>query len=143
MNRPFGKSLPLLLAILSTCSYGQEVTAQGRLWPVNYGYTPMRRSPPIRGYIVLTSGDTLQGYLKVSAFYDFYPILGTGTGKVQDIYFSDIRSVRIYMNGPDDYSYQGLLIMLTWGTGTFSGGWMEKRRRWRSMTTCYMRECTI
>jgi hypothetical protein len=100
MNRLFGKSLPLLLAILSTCSYGQEVTAQGRPWPVNYGYTPMRRSPPLKGFIVLTSGDTLKGYLKVFAFHDFYPILDTGTNQVQDIYFPDIASMRIYNSAP-------------------------------------------
>ena len=86
MNRLFGKSLPLLLAILSTCPYGQEVTAQGRSWPVNYGYTPMRRSPPLKGFIVLTNGDTLNGYIKVFAFYDYYPILDTETNRVQDIY---------------------------------------------------------
>ena len=102
MNRLFVKPLPLLLAILSTCSYGQEVTAQGRPWPVNYGYTPMRRSPPLKGFIVLTSGDTLKGYLKVFAFHDFYPILDTGTNQVQDIYFPDIASMRIY-GGPQGY----------------------------------------
>jgi len=89
-----------LLAIPSTCSYGQKVTAQGRSWPVNYGYTPMRRSPPLKGFIVLHSGDTLKGYIKVFAFHDYYPILDTGTNKVQDIYFSDIGSMRIYNNGP-------------------------------------------
>jgi hypothetical protein len=119
MNRLFGKSLPLLLAILSTCYYGQEVTAQKRPWPVNYGYTPMRRSPPIRGYIVLTSGDTLKGYLKVFAFHDFYPILDTGTNKVQDIYFSDIGSMRIYSNSPYDYSFKGYIDYVNLGDNHF------------------------
>jgi hypothetical protein len=100
MNRLFGKSLPLLLAILSTCSYGQEVTAQGRSWPINYGYTPMRRSPPLKGYLVLTSGDTLEGYIKVFAFYAFYPILDTGTNRVQNIFFQNIASMRIYDSTP-------------------------------------------
>ena len=119
MNRLFGKSLPLLLAILSTCSFGQEVTAQGRSWPVNYGYTPMRRSPPIRGYIVLTNGDTLNGYIKVFAFYAFYPILDTGTGKVQDIYFSDIGSMRVYFNSPYDYSFKGYTDYVNFGDRHF------------------------
>jgi hypothetical protein len=93
MNRLFGKSLPFLLAILSTCSYGHEVTAQGRSWPVNYGYTPMRRSPPLKGFIVLTNGDTLKGYIKVFAFYDYYPIPDTETNRVQDIYFPMVFNV--------------------------------------------------
>jgi hypothetical protein len=119
MNRLFGKSLPLLLAILSTCSYGQEVSAQGRSWPVNYGYTPMRRSPPLKGFIVLHSGDTLKGYIKVFAFYDFYPILDTGTNKVQDVYFSDIGSMRIYNNGPDDYRFKGYTDYVNFGDRHF------------------------
>jgi hypothetical protein len=124
MNRLFGKSLPFLLAILSTCSYGQEVTAQGRSWPVNYGYTPMGRSPPLKGFIVLTNGDTLKGYIKVFAFYDYYPIPDTETNRVQDIYFPNIGSMRIYNNGPYDNGPQGYIDYVNLGTSTFSGGWI-------------------
>ena len=119
MNRLFGKSLPLLLAILSTCSYGQEVTAQRRPWPINYGYTPMRRSSPLKGFIVLTNGDTLKGYIKVFAFYAYYPILDTGTNKVQDIYFSDIGSMRVYFNSPYNNGPQGYIDYVNLGDRHF------------------------
>ena len=99
--------------------FGLTVPAQGRTWPINYGYTPMRRSTPIRGYIVLTNGDTLNGYIKVFAFYGYYPILDTVTDKVQDIYFSDIRSMRIYNNSPYDYSFKGYIDYVNFGDKNF------------------------
>jgi hypothetical protein len=60
-------SIKCWLMTLLLVLFGLTVPAQGRPWPVNYGYTPMRRSRPIRGYIVSTNGDTLNGYIKVSA----------------------------------------------------------------------------
>jgi hypothetical protein len=79
----------------------------------------MRRSPPIRGYIVLSNGDTLNGYIKVFAFFDYYPILDTATNKVQDIFFSDIGSMRIYFNSPFDYSFKGYTDYVNFGDRHF------------------------
>jgi hypothetical protein len=112
-------SIKFFLMTLLLVLFGLIVPAQGRPWPINYGYTPMRRSPPIRGYIVLTNGDTLKGYLKVFAFYDYYPILDTGTNKVQDIYFSDIGSMRIYFNSPFEYSFKGYTDYVNFGDRHF------------------------
>lgn len=89
--------------------FGVTVPAQGRPWPIKYGYRPMRRSPPIRGYIVLTNGDTLNGYIKIFAFYNYYPILDTAINKVKDIDWSNIRSMHIYGNDPYDYSFKGYI----------------------------------
>lgn len=113
--------------ILLLVLFRLTVPAQGRPWPVNYGYTPMQRSPPLRGFIVLTNVDTLkgyyvdtlQGYIKVFAFFPYYPFLDTATNKVQDIYFTDIRSMRIYYNSPDDYSFKGYTDFVNLGDKNF------------------------
>jgi hypothetical protein len=107
------------LMILLLVLFRLTVPAQGRPWPVNYGNTPMQGSHPIRGFMVLTNGDTLKGYIKVFAFFDYYPILDTGTNKVQDIYFSDIESMRIYNNSPDDYSFKGYTDYVNFGDRHF------------------------
>jgi len=74
---------------------------------------------PLKGFIVLHSGDTLKGYIKVFAFHDYYPILDTGTNKVQDIYFSDIGSMRIYNNGPYNNGPQGYTDYVNFGDRHF------------------------
>lgn len=93
-------TLKFCLMIFPLILFRQTLPAQGRPWPVRYGYTPMQRSAPMRGFIVLTNGDTLQGYIKVFAFYGYYPILDTATDKVRNIDFSNIRSMHIYNMGP-------------------------------------------
>ena len=112
-------TLKSCLLILLLVLFRLTVPAQGVPWPVKYGNMPMRRSPPLKGFIVLTSGDTLKGYIKVFAFYAFYPILDTATNKVQDIYFPSIGSMRLYSHSPDDYSFKGYTDYVNLGNKDF------------------------
>ena len=74
----------------------------------------LQKSPP--GWRVLKNGDEIG---RRTGDWGSYPILDTGTNKVQDIYFSDIGSVRIYMIGPDYYSYQGYIDYVNLGDRHF------------------------
>jgi hypothetical protein len=104
MNRLYGISLAFLFAILSTRSYGQEVTAQGIVWPNHphgRGVKGGGRPPIKEGFIVLAQGDTLKGSIMVPAINpDAYPILVTGTKRVREIVLPDIASMRIYDDKP-------------------------------------------
>jgi hypothetical protein len=88
---------PLFLLILfSTCLRAQESK-----WPIHYTSQLNNRAPIGQGLIVLRNNDTLKGFIKLLPFTYSYPILDTGTNKVQDISINDISLMRVYAHSPD------------------------------------------
>jgi hypothetical protein len=94
----FSKTHKLLffLILFSTCIWAQE-----RKWPVQYGNRLNNSAPIWEGLIVLKNNDTLKGFIKLLLFTSAYPILDTGTNKVQDVNINDISLMRLYAHSPD------------------------------------------
>jgi hypothetical protein len=73
------------------------IHAQGRPWPDHYANKVMANSPVRKGFIVLASGDTLKGLIKVFANNPFYyPVLDTNSNRIQKADLRDIVMMRIY-----------------------------------------------
>jgi hypothetical protein len=85
------------LIIFLLTLFQQTVSAQVKRWPVNYGSKSMNTAPVRKGFIVLASGDTLKGYIKVfPEGAGFYPILDTVSNEVQKVIVANIAMLRIY-----------------------------------------------
>jgi hypothetical protein len=73
------------------------IHAQDRPWPDHYVNKAMANSPVRKGFIVLASGDTLKGLIKVFANNPFYyPVLDTNSNRIQKADLRDIVMMRIY-----------------------------------------------
>jgi hypothetical protein len=65
----------------------------------------MERAPVREGFIVLTNGDTLKGFIKVFPNApEYYPILDTASNRIQNVIVERISSMRIY-HYPDLWPY--------------------------------------
>ena len=100
--------------------FRQTVPAQGKPWPVHYLNRLKDAAPVTEGFIVLTDGDTLRGFIKLFTINSsYYPILDTRSNQIQDVGVWQIESMHIYDNSPNgpyvDYIHlpnQGILWRL-------------------------------
>lgn len=73
----------------------RNAKAQGDRWPVHYGKLIDDDAPVVKGVLLLQSGDTLSGWIKLLRFRKGYPLWpGPGSG-VADVGLRQIRSMRL------------------------------------------------
>jgi hypothetical protein len=113
MNHLFFRKLIYLLCTIPLSNFA---LCQLNKWPEHYDSKSAQNAPAESGFILLSSGDSVKGYIKLIPFTKSYPILPAGKSEVVDISIEKINYIRINAHSVVEDSYFTDLVYLgKWG----------------------------